>query len=328
MNLTQYRPEDYHACARSPRACRPCGGSRHWPFVDHFYATSDASRLHLLNLPDAAIAGTLGLGGAPLRAPRMRIADWLPTNYYSLHPGWRLSVPALAQDLQGRHGLWRQRRHAPDSAAAAVDLLSGREGLLAHRAYPPLPGEARWKVAAKWLREKLPPTLRHAAARIQSAAPAGLTVREEHAYTEDLLPCRSPFAFRLAQPRRTWAGITPPSYPWLRLSAVQDSLQGLHRRLCNPQRPAGSVLVAQCDGDDPVTLAHGIALSVAAAGCNDRQPRERCSRLPIPRCRQSSSDWAFARMHRSGRLPWARCVIINYCGHGYIELAHQLRHSR
>ena len=121
---------------------------------------------------------------------------------------------------------------------------------------------------------KLRPTLRHAAARIQSAAPAGLTVREEHAYTEDLLPCRSPFAFRLV-PTAAYLG-------WRYATQLSFVRYRLFRILCKgctagyvilndqPDR----LLVAQCDGDDPVTLAHGIALSVAAAGCHDRRPRE------------------------------------------------------
>jgi hypothetical protein len=275
MKLAQYRSEDYDRLCEVAARVPAAAALAHRPFVDHFYATSDASRLHLLNLPDAAIAGTLGLEGLRFEHDGRELLIGSPTNYYSLHPGaggylflhWlkTYKVGMVFGGSADTHRILQQQ---------SWTYYPGVKVYLLNRAYPPQPGEPRWKTAAKWLREKLRPTLRHDAARMRRAAPAALTVREEHVYTDDLLPSRTPFAFRFAPTAAylSWRYATQLSFVRYRLFRILSDGCTAGYVILNDQ--PDRLLVAHCDGDDPVTLAYGIALSVAAASCHDRRPRE------------------------------------------------------
>src|SRR5205807_9440999 len=143
---------------------------------------------------------------------------------------------------------------------------------LLNRSYPAYPGEARWRRAAKWLREHWRHRLSRYASRLPPGA-AAISVREEQAYTEDLLPQASPFAFRFAPPLDylAWRYHTALSFVRYRLFRILQGATTLGHVILNeaPDR----LLVAQCDGADAATLAHGVLRSIPEASRADRQPR-------------------------------------------------------
>ena len=100
-----------------------------------------------------------------------------------------------------------------------------------------------------------------------------ISVHEEFDCREDLLPTKSPFAFRLAP--------TVDVLSWrynMRLSFVRYRLF----RILAGERSAGcviindgreGVLIAQCDADNPITLAHGVWLALLKVGAQEQRPR-------------------------------------------------------
>lgn len=144
-----------------------------------------------------------------------------------------------------------------------------------NKSYLPGPGEAAWRVAAKWVlrHTRMKQSIAARAARIVADISPTLSVREEHAYTRDLLPRRSPFRFRFAPSvdYLSWRYNTKLSFVRYRLFRVLDHEQTVGYVILNdsPQR----LLVAQCDGEDPDTLAYGVVLSILQATAEDTEPR-------------------------------------------------------
>src|SRR2546422_6688527 len=93
-----------------------------------------------------------------------------------------------------------------------------------NKPYLPYPGQAKWRVAAKWVlrhtrRKKRIP---ECASRIPANVAAKLSVREEQNFTRDLLPSRSPFRFRFAPPPDYLNWRYNTSLPFVRYRLFRD----------------------------------------------------------------------------------------------------------
>src|SRR5512135_229700 len=110
--------------------------------------------------------------------------------------------------------------------------------------------------------------------RLARAPGANVSVREEHAYTEDLFPRTSPFTFRFAPHLDYLAWRYALNLSFVRYRLFRIVARGVSTGYVILNETPSRLMVAQCDADDPTTLVHGILLSLAEASRSDEQPRE------------------------------------------------------
>jgi hypothetical protein len=143
-----------------------------------------------------------------------------------------------------------------------------------NRTYETYSGDGWFRAAAKSLAQRVARSpLSRFASRLPSHVSEQILVREEQVFAEDLLPVSSPFNFRLAP---------SPEYLNWRYNTALSFVRYRIFRILNGSETAGYVIinempekliVAQCDGTDPRTLAYGVLQSVLHVGREDRAPR-------------------------------------------------------
>jgi hypothetical protein len=113
-----------------------------------------------------------------------------------------------------------------------------------------------------------------------------MTICEEHSYSLDLLPRRSPFKFRFAPTVEylNWRYNLSLSFVRYRLFRILVAGTSLGYAIINesPQQ----IMVAQCDGEDANALAYGILLAILQVGGKDQSARTvflSCSHLEMRR---------------------------------------------
>jgi hypothetical protein len=136
------------------------------------------------------------------------------------------------------------------------------------------PGEAKWRVAAKWLLRRTRGRLSSYARNLQEDAKDGVGVQEEYEYRPDILPQRSPFVFRFAPTLDYLAWRYDLRLPFIRYRLFRIMKAGKTSGYAILNDRPGRLIVAQCDGEDPSTLARGVLLSIMAASRDDREPRD------------------------------------------------------
>ena len=109
--------------------------------------------------------------------------------------------------------------------------------------------------------------------RLARGPGANVSVREEHAYTEDLFPRTSPFTFRFAPDLDYLAWRYALNLSFVRYRLFRIVARGVSTGYVILNETPNRLMVAQCDADDPTTLVHGILLSLAEASRSDEQPR-------------------------------------------------------
>jgi hypothetical protein len=132
--------------------------------------------------------------------------------------------------------------------------------------------DAWWMRAAKrgaawWTQDSIASRAR----RLDGAA-GRVGVREEHDYDASLLPRRSAFPFRYAPDvdyLRWRYGLALPFVAY-RLFRVLEAGRSVGYVVVKDDDPA---LVAHCDGEDPLTLARAVLLSLVAVCRRDTRPR-------------------------------------------------------
>jgi len=136
------------------------------------------------------------------------------------------------------------------------------------------PWDSWWKATANSI-------VRHVAgrnpsefvSRIQSNGSAGISACEEHSYSAELLPRRSPFRLRFAPSVEylDWRYNLSLSFVRYRLFRIVAGGTSMGYVILNES--PHQIIVAQCDGEDAVVLAYGILLALAQVGASDRKPR-------------------------------------------------------
>jgi hypothetical protein len=277
VRLVEYTPDDFPALLRAAEQTPLASSRRHKPFVDHYYATHPGCRLYLVKDDEGEIAGTLGVDKMPVRYGDRDLFLGSGTNFHSLQKGaggllflqWmRLSPMGFvfggSADV---HRIISARKWTYFPGVKIFQLNS-----------PPLflPDEPKWRKAAKVARQLIQPPRRPESLlkRLPPGDLKGLTVVEEHAYTDDLLPTRSPFVFRLNPDVAylAWRYGLGLSFVRYRLFRILKNGVTAGYVIINdhPQR----LMVAQVDGDDPQTLALGILLSLVEVTRSDAHPHE------------------------------------------------------
>jgi hypothetical protein len=273
LRIVEYTPEHFDLLQRFARRIQPTG-LLHRPFVDYYYAASDWCKLNMLLRNDGAVVATMGVDRMRFEFLSREMALGFASNFYTVEPGaggylfmyWMRTCPAglvfgSSEDMQR---ILRKRKWAP------FDIRT----YYLNPPYKASQGEPWWRMLAK-------PTLRYlrqrkvskCASRIPPDAIAGLSVREEPELAENLLPRKSPYSFRFAPPLDylRWRYKSGLSFVHYRLFRVFASGATIGYVILNESDE--QVMVAQCDGEDPVALAYGVLLSILEVVQNDIEPR-------------------------------------------------------
>lgn len=274
-HIIRYAPEHFGLLRRAAERNEQAASLRHRPFVDHYYASSEWCALHLLLADDGSVAGTLGVDRMPFRVDDQEMAVGFGSSFYAFQPGaggylfmqWLKSCPIglVFGGSPDTHRILRQQRWSYYEGVKVYHL---------NRCYEPRPGEPAWRRLARRL---VLASRRTPLAKLESRLPPEvarrLSVREEHAYSDGLLPSRSPFAFRFAPSvdYLNWRYNLELSFIRYRLFRIlaRDATAGY---VVINERPS-QLLVAHCDGEDPETLAWGVVLSLLEVAREDEGPR-------------------------------------------------------
>jgi len=272
--LVQYTPEHFGLLRRAAEQVAQATSLLHRPFVDHYYTASEWCSLHLFLADDGTVAGTVGVERMPLACGDDALTVGFGSSFYTLQPGaggylfmqWLKTCPAglVFGGSADTHRILRQQQWTYYPGVKLYHL---------NQAYEPRPGEPVWRrLARRAVLAARRTSLAECAARLPAEA-ARLAVVEERAYTDDLLPDRSPFSLRFA-----------PGVDYLRWRYGLDLPFVRYRlfRILDGDATAGYVVlndrpdrlvVTHADGTDPTTLACGVLLSLVDASRDDERPR-------------------------------------------------------
>jgi hypothetical protein len=269
-----YEPDAFGALRE---AVAPLGRSlalQHRPFVDYYYARRPSCRLFLFVDGHGDIAGTIGVELVPFQAGARALVLGFSSNFNALRAGagaylymtWMRSCE-MGVNFGGSRDFHRLIRRQGWRYFPWPKVYYLNTPFTLRDADPWWLRAA--KQSARWGAQR---SMARRARRLDEAARRRVVVREEHQYDESLLPGRSPFAFRFA-----------PDVDYLRWRYALDLPFVTYRlfRVLDRGRTAGyvivkdddPVLVAQCDGEDPVTVAHGALLALLRVCQGDERPR-------------------------------------------------------
>jgi len=295
MQVIDYTPQRYEALRQFVARTGMRLSLAHRPFVDYYYRAGDSCRLYLFLENDETIAATFGVERMRFEHRGQELMVGFGSNFYSLRPGvggilfirW-LSSSAIGLVYGGSpdtHKLIRSRRW--------IYYTGVREYVL-NDPFEPRPGERWWRIAARAvLRRIRRAKLSEYARRIPAEIRNRLSVREEQAYSQDLMPRESPFTFRFAPTldHLNWRYNLRLSFVRYRLFRILDGGHTAGYVVINdsPER----LMVAHCDGTERRTLAYGVLLSVLQAGCEDREPRTVLVASTHPAMRQIYERFGF-----------------------------------
>lgn len=276
MAIVEYSPELFQdlqeMVARVPRNMN----LTHRPFVDYFYASSEYCKLYLFLSDSGRVLGTFGRQLLHFENQGREITVRIGSNWFSCKPGVG--------------GLLSKHAALANPNTYAMTFVVSREALqvLDHYHWISISGvngyflngcslrpwDAWWKVAANSIARQMGGRrIKSLTAQIPHEASARITICEEHSYSSDLLPQRSPFRFRLAPTVEflNWRYSLALSFVRYRLFRVIAAGATVGYVILNesPQQ----IIVAQCDGEDATMLAFGILMAIAQVGGEDRRPR-------------------------------------------------------
>lgn len=195
-------------------------------------------------------------------------------NFHALRPGtggllylhWTRSAPVglVFGGSLDAHRIYREQKWV---------YFSGARVLMLNPEPLQRPGDALWRRVARQLRARIQrkPIGRYGT-RLPDAVRA-VTVREEHAWGEELLPRRSPFALRYAPPLDELSWRYALDLPHVRYRLFRVLRAGTACGYVVIQDRPERLLVAHADGDDPEALAGGIVRAVLAVAGDDRHAR-------------------------------------------------------
>jgi hypothetical protein len=267
VHLVEYSPDDFDLLRGMAQALR-VPSLAHRPFVNHYYTDNSWAKLYLLRAREDTLAGTIGVERMPFDAGGQRLTLGMATNFYAPQPGaggllylhWLKTCGRglVFGGSEDTHRILRRQRWT---------YFPGVKTLALNRRPHLRPGEPWWRRAAKRIVARARRTpLRELARRGSRAVLAGVSVREEPAFTQELLPRTSPFSFRLAPSLEylRWRYDSGLSFVRYRLFRIlyQGSTSGYVVLNDRPEK----VLVAHGDATDAAVLACGVLLSLAALG--------------------------------------------------------------
>ena len=273
--MIEYTPSRFQALRKAAAQIKSNYSLCHRPFVDHYYATRDSCKLYLSLSSAGDVNGLVGVERMPFEFESQPFNLGLGTNFHALQHGvggllfmqW-VKSSSLTLEYGGSEDAHRIVRQQNWTYFPGVRIYT-----LNHD-YPVYSGDRAYRRAAKWiLRQCMRKRVSDYASRSSDAARRHVSVREESAYSEDLLPSKSPFRFRLAPTVEylSWRYNLRLSFASYRLFRILVRGRSAGYVVINENRE--KLLVAQCDAEDAETLAYGVLLSILQSGVQDRFPR-------------------------------------------------------
>jgi hypothetical protein len=281
----------------------------HQPFVDYYYTDNRWCKLFLYYSDSGDVLGTLGRELMRFEYKSREIMIRFGTNWYSLQRG-------VGTEL-GKYSV----ASAPDSIGLMFTgsedtlailhhrgwtFISGVRGYFLNNPHPIYRGDSFLRRSAKSfvrsLKRRIIPKF---ASHIPSHMVSGLSVREEHSYSEDLLAFRSSFAFRFAPTfdYLKWRYSLSLSFARYRLFRVMK--RGVSAGYVILNDSPDCLSVAQSDGEEATTLAYGILLSILEIGRSDRHPRNVFLASCHPGMQQVFEEFGFRAPRKEGDMPFA-----------------------
>jgi len=310
MAIVEYTPELFgelqEMVSRVPRVPAHMNLA-HRPFVDYYYGSGSCCKLYLFLSDSGRVLGTLGRELLRFEHESREITIRMGSNWFSLHPGVGGQLTKFSAQA------------CPNSIG--MMLMASRKALkvLRHYGWVPVPGVTGyflngcclnpwnqwWKSAANSIiRQLAGKRIPNFTSRIPPAVSARITVCEEHSYSPDLLPHRSPFSFRFAPTVEylDWRYNLSLSFVRYRLFRILAAGTSIGYVIINES--PHQIIVAQCDGDGATTLAYGILLAILQTGAKDRSPRRVFLSCCHSEMRQVFEQFGF-RPRLRGDLPFA-----------------------
>jgi hypothetical protein len=275
MRIIQYTPEHFDSLRRAA-AHRGVPGLEDRSFVDYYYVSVPWCRLYMAVGKDGTVEGTIGVECLPFEYDSRQITFGLATNFHAFQPGlggylyikWVNSCSG-ALEFGGTEDAHRVIR-----STGNWTYFSGIKQYVLNYPFPPYASDPWWRRAAKKAaRTALRRNVRHYAQRISPALVSAITVQEEEPCPSDILPRRSPFRFRLAPTVEYLRWRYHTRLPFIRYRLFRILKGGSSSGYVILSDSRDRIIVAQCDAEDPTTLACGVLLSVLEAARSDRRPR-------------------------------------------------------
>jgi hypothetical protein len=275
VRLVEYSPEYFGALNRAASQFGSKLALTHRPFVDYYYAGQDWCKLYLFLADDGSVVATIGVDRMRFEYASREVIIGFASNFYAFQHGaggylfmhWMKVCPTglVLGGTQHTHRIIRAQKWT---------YFTGIKTYSLNKPYDVEPGEVWWRVVAKSVLRRL--------RRVDiwkcplPAAPengAEISVREERAYNDDLLPAHSPFIFRFAPTidYLRWRYRLDLSFTCYRLFRVLANDTTLGYVIIN-ETPK-KIIVAHCDGEDAKALAYGVLSSVLQVAREDSNPR-------------------------------------------------------
>lgn len=183
--------------------------------------------------------------------------------------------------------------------------MPGIRGYFLNNPVSPIAGEPWWRKGSKSvLRHATRMTISSLASRVPRTIAAEISVQEEKAYRDDLLPTNSPFSFRFAPTAEYLSWRYNLSLAFVRYRSFRILVRGRSAGYVILNDSQNQILLSQHDGEDASALAYGILMSILEVGRDAPTPRPVflvCSNPHIARIfrgfgfwRQQVGDYPFA----------------------------------
>jgi hypothetical protein len=275
LNLVEYTPNLFEVLRRAAEQIKGNYSLRHRPFVDYYYATREWCKLYLFLSPGGQVIGLVGVEQMPFEFESHPLTLGFGTNFHALQHGvggilfmrWiKSSVLALEYGgTEDAHRIVQQQKWTYFPGVRIYGL---------NHDYPVYPSDRAHRRAAKWvLRQTTRKRISAYHSRIPDAIRSQICVREETAFSADLLPSKSPFRFRLAPTIEYLSWRYNLRLPFVTYRLFRILSRGRSTGYVIINEGVDRLLVAQCDAEDPEMLAYGVLLSILQAGGQDTVPR-------------------------------------------------------
>jgi hypothetical protein len=275
MRMTLYTPEQFNALGQFVKRVGLRLNLSHRPFVDHYYASGDWSKLYMNLDKEGSITATYGLESLRFEYHGREMKVGFGSSHYSIEAGAGLYLYVHADDSCPVKLLYGG---SPDAHKLVRSLgwayYSGVRVYVLNKTYEAYPGDQWFRLAAKSVARRIArKRLSLYAPRVSPEIRKRISVQEEQSFDKDLLPPESPFTLRFAPSAEylNWRYNTRLSFVRYRLFRILESGRTAGYVVINemPEK----LILAQCDGIDPRSLAYGSLLSILEAGREDREPR-------------------------------------------------------
>jgi hypothetical protein len=308
MPIVEYAPELFGALQQMVGQLGGTQNLAHRPFVDYYYASHCWCKLYLYLSDSGTVLGTLGRELVRFEYKSEAITIRFGSNWYARAPGVGRQLATFSAEsnpnstgvtfIASKAALQRLRHRGSI-------FIEGVRGYYLNRHCSVNPGQSWWRRGAKsMLRSVAGRKISNYATRIPSDVMAGIAVREEHTYSQDLLPSRCPFSFRLASTVEylSWRYNLSLGFVRYRLFRIVAQGRSVGYVILNESRER--IIVAQCDGEDSKALAYGILLSILEIARDDQHPRRVFLACCHQDMRQVFESFGFRHRPGEGDLPF------------------------